>query len=289
MPRKIAPTYQHRLFNDDELKLASHDKIVRWADIAIRENIGLFLDRIGYKISRNERGEACLWAEKKAISIEWEYFDYQQSNSTTVAMTLIKDLVRKKIPNPPAPAPVKVDRVSWEEILKNDRGTVVGAIDLLAVISLPTLSLEFRIDRARITLETLKKIPRPLHANEDTFIIQASELGLVDSDFVTRFPDGFLESEEKVVVSGLLLFAVSDVRWEFGGHDHEYKQVRLAIEAKSAIPAVGELIRQMKFYRGHVGGAKLFVVAPADAWPADAQTILREQGIEPINYQSNFP
>jgi hypothetical protein len=288
MSKKIAQTYQHRLFNDDELKLPEHDKIVRWTDIAIRENAGFFLDRVGYQTVRNSEGETCVWGEKLYGSIGWSYFDYEQSAGATTARDLVRDLVRKQIPPIPPPAAVKVDRVSWEENLRNERGTVMGAIDLMAWLKLPTVHLEFEIDQARVQWEAMKGLDRPADAGDGPYRIPAKNLRLAESDFVTKFAATDMHSDRSIVVYGSQLFSVHDVRWVFDGHEHQYMSLVFAVEAKSAIPAVGELMRQMNFYRGHVRGAKLFVVAPAEAWPADAQTILREQGIEPINYQANF-
>jgi hypothetical protein len=285
MPKKIASTYQHRLFNDDELKLPAHDKIVRWADLEMRENVGLFLDRAGYKTTRNDDGETCVWGEQHSETISDTLgLDYKQQPLARA----IRQIIKNKTPQLPPPPPVKVERVSWEEILKNERGTVVGAIDLLGFVKLPIALLTFSIDKARINWSVAKLLADEEYTSDQPYFVEARDLNLAETDFVTKFSVTDLTAADTIVLYGNELFSVSQVRWSFNGHEHEYKPLKLAVEAKASILTVGELIRQMKFYRGHLAGAKLFVVAPAEAWPADAQNILREQGIEPVNYRSNY-
>ncbi len=283
MPKKINPTYQHRLFNDDELKLPVHDKIVRWADLAVKENVGIFLDKAGFTTTRDNNGATCVWGDATSDTVSDTLNLYQRQELARSIRRIIDD----KIPPMPPPPPVKVERVSWEEILKNDRGTVMGAIDLVAFVKLPVVCLEFSIDRARIGWDSARALAEQHNVLDGPYYVESKNLNVAALDFVTKFSSSQIASDETLVVDGNELFCVREVRWTFNGHDYEYKLLKLAIEAKATVPALGDLIRQMKFYRGHLGGARLFVVAPAEAWPNDAHTILREQGIEAINYQAN--
>lgn len=281
MPRKIAQTYQHRLFNDDELKLPEHDKIVRWADLTIKENVAIFLNRIGIEPVKNEKGQASIWFEKRSRSLMFGDYNYEGRK----AEKLLKNVVRNAIPPLPPPPPIK-STVRWEPILKNDRGTVVGAIDLSAVILLPIAYLDFELHEARISSEAANALAAK-YGTQEAFEVPIGSLKLSESDFHQKFESDAWKDQKSIVISGSKLFSISQVRWDFADRDHDYHRISIVVEAKSSIPAIGELMRQMNFYKGHVGNAKLFVVAPPEAWPNDAQNILREQGVEPINYLAN--
>lgn len=56
----------------------------------------------------------------------------------------------------------------------------------------------------------------------------------------------------------------------------------VAVEVKSTIPSIGDLIRQIQFYRNYMGGPTWIVVSPDDR-PAE---ILREHGIFFYKYRS---
>lgn len=74
---------------------------------------------------------------------------------------------------------------------------------------------------------------------------------------------------------------------KIGSEDHEAVWGRFYFEVKNKIPSLGELLRQMNFYKHYLGqqqfGPKVYfvVVSPVD----DYKDILREQGILFYKYQ----
>ncbi|WP_146214809.1 hypothetical protein [Azospirillum thermophilum] len=71
--------------------------------------------------------------------------------------------------------------------------------------------------------------------------------------------------------------------WEEGSE----QRIRVAFEAKTRIPAVGKLLRQIQLYRKHWPGTVFVVVAPASEFRGETRQILEQQGVIPLIYQSN--
>lgn len=69
--------------------------------------------------------------------------------------------------------------------------------------------------------------------------------------------------------------------YELGWSDGPYRTSRILVEAKSVLPTVGELMRQIQLYRTAFSG-KVVVVAPDDRYAE----ILEEQGVTFVKYES---
>lgn len=67
--------------------------------------------------------------------------------------------------------------------------------------------------------------------------------------------------------------------YEIGWSDRPYKDSRILVEAKTVIPSVGELMRQIQLYRTAFDG-KVVVISPDDKYAK----ILNEQGVTFIKY-----
>jgi len=113
-----------------------------------------------------------------------------------------------------------------------------------------------------------------------------------DIEHVLRTYSGHGNKIERVVGFADLVIHVRTPRVEvifdestsgFSGHRLGWNRegLRILVEAKSVLPTVGELMRQMQLYRTAFGGP-MVVVAPDDSY-AD---ILRDQRIHFIRYQA---
>lgn len=69
---------------------------------------------------------------------------------------------------------------------------------------------------------------------------------------------------------------------------YQPKSTKVVFEAKSRIGTMGELLRQMQFYRTHMPNAVFVVVAPAAEFRGETRQILKEQNIVPLTYLSNI-
>lgn len=78
-----------------------------------------------------------------------------------------------------------------------------------------------------------------------------------------------------------LEYPVSDNRYVIGFIDIYWPHA-VAVEVKTEIPVIGDLIRQIQFYRNYMGGPCWIVVSPDDR----AASILKEQGIYFYKYKS---
>lgn len=78
-------------------------------------------------------------------------------------------------------------------------------------------------------------------------------------------------------------YVVTDRNFVVGFIDLYCPQLGIAIEVKSEIPTLGELIRQIHFYNKYLNVAKWIVVSP----DSRVSKILKDQGICFIRYQSS--
>lgn len=72
----------------------------------------------------------------------------------------------------------------------------------------------------------------------------------------------------------------TDRNFVVGFIDVYCRRLALAVEVKTEIKCIGELVRQIQFYRNYLGGVRWIVVSPDDR----SSGILREQGIEFYRY-----
>jgi hypothetical protein len=93
------------------------------------------------------------------------------------------------------------------------------------------------------------------------------------------FPE--VNAEELDLSKTQLEYAISDRNFIVGFVDICCPYM-VAIEVKTSISSVGDLIRQIQFYRNYLSGPRWIVVSPDDR-PA---AILKEQGIYFYKYQT---
>jgi hypothetical protein len=181
---------------------------------------------------------------------------------------------------------VRVERVQWEPILKTDRGGILGASDLHAVINLPTPTLA--IDVVRIEQDELGlvwELPQWRDQPHGSLLGNGEAVWFRGSDARLRVSDDVLRLMKGVVATSGGSWRVTQCNWS---HDRDYAEVKLLIEAKTEIRAAGELIRQLNLYRSAVSGeTKVIVVAPASQWKPGLEDILREQGFYTLTYLAN--
>jgi|GEM_PF-3325234 len=279
MPKKISPTYQQKLFNDDQLGLPDHDKIVRWVDQNIRTNPLLILRALG--IETGEASVESVWSRQRSYS-------YSHDDVFSSAIDAIASLGKPELPGPP---PLKIFSVVWEPLVKNDRGTIMGAMDLRATIGMPTPRLDYDIKKVEIAKEKRRLLYESEISTWKPYYGRGVYIWEPKKNAEKILFDFGLSDELKnlpFVFKSDSLHFVSNVRWEFDGGDYDYDRIDLVVEAKTEIRSAGELMRQMNFYRDHLSrGTKCLVVAPAHAWRGDTKSILNEQRIHTLNYMSN--
>jgi hypothetical protein len=279
MARKVAPTYQHKLFHDDELALPSHDAICRWIDLTAKTNPAVFLRKIGLNGQCNENGQFCCWAEEQ---IDNECDD-------RIGMICQKIATQYK-PDLSSPPPVVLEHVKWEPLIKSEKGGLVGATDLLIRFRVAIPSLKYKTINSELTAEEKKILT---NTGFDRFALLVGADGEIwDIQTGNRQPcpinidtSGFAP---KFLINNMNLIRINHIGWEIKGQPLEYETLDLMCEAKTSFPTVGATLRQINLYKSHGNRfQKWLVVAPADAWPSGAQEILSEQGVTPVTYLSN--
>lgn len=122
------PTFQQRLFSDEELPLPEHDRIVRWVDKSFRAMSPPLCAALGIEHSVSPDGITVTWDKRR---YESGAFDRETAEVTKLGEGLLLTLAG---PIPP-PIPILCKMVEWEIILKDERNTIIGAVDLMANIA----------------------------------------------------------------------------------------------------------------------------------------------------------
>ena len=270
-------TFQQRLFADDELPLQAHDKIVRWADKALRENASALLRALD--IPHEIAGNSCIGWGKEIV---WDGLDGQERCFSAP----LRAIARRFAPNRPEPQSIETVQVVWEPILKDERGTVLGAVDLLAALRIPypefdISSRELGYDSLPLMTELKSKIP-----DDAKFLFWDGQRVWIDGRISNIEISGQLPDASK----GVLANKTSAQSLISAGYakNVRHNQIYLYIEAKTKIRSVGELMRQLNLYRSITkSGSRFLVVAPSSEWDHDTKSILREQGIATVDYLAN--
>lgn len=270
-------TFQQRLFADDELPLQSHDKIVRWADKALRENASAFLRALD--IPHDISGSACVgWGAE----VVWDGLDGHDRCFSAP----LRSLARRYAPKRPEPPIIETAQIVWEPILKDERGTVLGAVDLLAALRIPypefdISSRELGFESQPLKAELASKIPE-----DAKFLFWDGQRVWID-DRITKIEiSGQFPDSSKGVLANKTS-ARSLINADYSSNIR-YKQIWLYVEAKTKIRSIGELLRQLNLYRSIArSGSRFLVVAPPVEWDHDMKSILREQGIATVDYLAN--
>ena len=203
------------------------------------------------------------------------------------ATFLLRQAARKRYPAIPPPPKIEITNPRWEPILKDERGIVVGAADLSAVIFVkrPEISVSiWKLDYSK----------RELEAELCALLPENAKLALYDGEILRV--DGAVVQRGLIIEGfpqGVIGCAISRYSVQFLSEPkisgYEYKQeFPIYVEAKTKIRTAGEILRQINLYRSVVrSGSRFIVVAPADAWEPDMKDILREQGVGALDYLSN--
>lgn len=272
------PTFQQRLFSDEELPLPLHDRIVRWADNSFRSNPSPFLRELGIQHEVTTNG--CVgWLDPLV--------DARTGFQTDDATTILRRMAKNHYPVLPVPPKIVVADPKWEPILKDERGTIVGAVDLAAVITVrrPEISVSiWKLDYSRKDLETKIALLLP---EGSQFAIYNGDALRVDGGAVQKGVnvDGF--------PSDVIACAITKTSVQFLSNPKissyiDRQDFSVYVEAKTKIKSAGEILRQINLYRSVArAGSKFVVVAPSDAWEPDTKEILREQGVGALDYLSN--
>lgn len=280
MSRKLAPTYQHKLFHDDELALPSHDAICRWVDLTARHNPTVLLRKLGVVGEEDQDGNFCSWSHERVDDDEWD---------DKVGRICRRIAVQQK-PELSFPPKVIVESVVWEPIIRSQRGGLVGMADLKVRIQIPIPELKYDIDRSSLSDAQRQALTDAGFTRFEVFVGGDGQIWRTQNDEPHSCPikvdtKGFLS---EFVIENENLFRINNLRWECTGQPWGYETLEVMCEAKTAIRTVGETLRQIKLYQSH--GHRLqkwILVAPAEAWPTGSQEIFAEQGVTPISYLSN--
>ncbi len=280
MSRKLAPTYQHKLFHDDELALPSHDAICRWVDLTAQNNPAVLLRKLNITGHEDNDGDFCSWSEELVDNDEWD----------DKVGTICRRIAVQQKPELSFPPKVIVESVVWEPIIKSERGGLVGAADLKIRFQIPIPELKYDVSRTPLSDAQRQALTDVDFSRFEVFVGENEQIWRTKGGErhpcpITVDTKGFLS---KFVIENQSLFRISDLRWECQSLPWGYKTLEVMCEAKTTIRTVGEVLRQIKLYKSH--GHRLqrwIVVAPAEAWPTGSQDIFTEQGVTPISYLSN--
>lgn len=272
------PTFQQRLFSDEDLPLPLHDRIVRWADVTLRTNPSPFLRELG--IEHQVTSDGCVgWLEAHVI--------YETPFERDEATGLLCSIAQRYLPEIPLPPKIEVSNPRWEPILKDDRGVIVGAVDLATVVEVRRPEIVAPIWKLNYKdCELESKLSKLLPESGKLAFYNGSSLKVdgtkIDGEvFVDDFP--------KDVIGCM----ISRKSVQFLGQPYISSYVRsdgfsIYVEAKTKIRSAGEVLRQINLYRSVVrSGSSFVVVAPTDAWEPDMKAILREQGVGTVDFLSN--
>lgn len=270
-------TFQQRLFADDELPLQSHDRIVRWSDKTLRDNASAFLTALS--ISHEISSQSCIgWgAENIYDDLEGHWNSFSGP---------LRSLARRYAPEKPHPPAIEASNVVWEPILKDERGTIIGAVDLFTVLKVPALELEISSRELGFNLRTLQSNIVSSVPKDGKFLFWDGQKVLVDGQIrdiriQQNFPDGIIG----IIANKSFARALTNVAY---AKIHRFDEIRLYVEAKTKIRSIGELMRQLNLYRSVVrSGSKFLVVAPSMEWDSETKAILHEQGIATVDYLAN--
>jgi len=100
---------------------------------------------------------------------------------------------------------------------------------------------------------------------------------------IVGYADLLIETEVPMISARYVAGPARDTDDVFDGFEVAWSRGRgapyILVEAKSVLPTVGELMRQIQLYRTAFGG-KIVVVSPDDSYA----TILTEQGVDFVKY-----
>lgn len=278
---KLQPSYQQRLFNDEELGLPMHDRIVRWVDLRLKNDPSVFLEALNLPHQRDDLG-ACLGWHSEAIQ------NFGALSTRVVSKGPEAFLAMRAAGQKPTPPRVEISPRTWERPIKTERGATIGFVDLSVIISVSTLLLRTSTypvhNEASLRMEVLAEA---LGDREGSFVYDGAnvwtkgncEKRKLDSIAIPEGYAGIFGSKD-----GLHFLHSAEWSIDYNG-PHSFN---LYVEVKTKLRSVGELMRQINLYRTHIPkGSRFIVVAPVDQLEPETREILQEQGVGVVPYMSN--
>jgi hypothetical protein len=278
----VRPTYQQKLFNDEELGTPLHDDIVRWTDRLIRERPGPILDALGLKYSADEAGKARRWKlySKHAVYITGASGAELDAGKVSNAL---RTFIPQLIPEQPPPPFVTFDPPEWEPILKGRNGGIAGALDLKTTVNMPQLEGSLLVEATYTYKEPYSEAVKDISKDGAVILCDAEKFWWDGKrDHTLPAPQDLAKQLGRCVIYDRKLFRPTRFAW----HADTFHR-KIVFEAKTKIRAVGELIRQLKLYKTFEPDALFIVVAPAAEFKNETRQILIEQGFYVLYYQSN--
>lgn len=279
----VRPSYQQRLFDDDQLCLSSHDEIVRWADLKAQFSLGTILRSLDIDHLETQEGKCCKWG-REVVECD-ELFDKYSGPTPSTLLTSIARKIAGALPSPPA---ILASKPRWECLVKGPRGGMVGAIDLCFTIRVFQPVLWVRT-------ESVPYRQLPLFRTIFDDLMGSNTSGAITEDsFATVGSPGWhpstaieIEPYRTVARHAGKYVGLREAEWTQTNWATE--EFNIFIEAKTEVRAAGELIRQMNLYRAHLSAknAKYLVVAPRNRIPHNLPEILSEQGLHFLAHDSN--
>ncbi|PKP66740.1 MAG: hypothetical protein CVT85_00635 [Alphaproteobacteria bacterium HGW-Alphaproteobacteria-7] len=278
---KATPTYQQRLFSDEQLGLRSHDEIVRWVDQRTKFGIGTLLRALQVPHVEDEDGACRAWGSDY---IDLDDFQYSDDRS---ACRMIRLLLRDTKPKYPRAPKVIVNPPKWELPVRGPRGGVIGFFDLAFSVKIFQPCLDIKtVNELPITKDSLTDRLDKLFGKYSSGIWADHRIAVEDYKEWSQCP--YEISDLLAIIRHRYgTIGIKDFSW--GQYDSLAETHDVYVEAKTEVRSAGELLRQMNLYRAHTPsrGNKFLVVAPRDKVPTELEEILNEQGIYFLAYQSN--
>lgn len=281
---KIQPTYQQSLFNDEQLQQPLHDRIVMW-------------------LSRQVRTDPHFVAKAACIPETWREYhptgaDLRRFTPTgrAAAEATVLAVVGPK-PTRPAPG---VGQPVWEFPIKSGRSRPTGFVDLAVRVSIPFLRLESSVSRVSWHEiggdDPLRALADATRSGQLSFRAEGGSVKPIgDKEAAATCKMAFSkEARAALAVSlGSSRFVAEGCVWETNARwlVHEAEPSMVMFEAKTEIPTLGPLLRQLRLYkdtRGSENRADVFVVvAPRNALSAVAREELVMQGFPFLEYDGD--
>lgn len=275
------PTFQQRLFSDEDLPLPLHDQIVRWTDLALRNRLHPILDALTVRHRVDDVGVCFGWGQTHYES------NVNEHDQTAYRASLwLSRKLKSNISIPPSPK-IEARFVKWEPILKDDRGTIVGAVDLHAEIRITSPELTLFAERETRSLDVLTWT-KGLTVEKDDFLVADHKHVWANGrdepliDLRPILPVGIIA----IIITRSSCFLIKRLEWSVS--KYYFDDINLFVEAKTKIRSAGELLRQINLYKSVVrSNSRFLVIAPASAWEPEMRDILAEQGVATLNYMAN--
>ena len=182
-----------------------------------------------------------------------------------VLASAVKFVGRGYAPPLPPPPAIEISHITWQPILKDDRGTVLGAVDLAATVKVRISCLEIFCLELGYKLRDLEKRLIEQIPSDRKFLFWNGKNVWIDGKHADN------SMREPLPADGIGIVATKEgaimIKKVIYDQRPDFKEFRLYVEAKTKIRSVGELMRQMNLYRSIVRpGSRFLISAPSSEW-----------------------